>query len=28
MMADQHINGEIIQDNDIEEVINNYSLNN
>jgi len=27
-MADQHINGEIIQDNDIEEVINNYSLNN
>ena len=28
MMADQHINGKIIQDNDIEEVINNYSLNN
>ena len=28
MMADQHINGEIIQESDIEEVINNYSLNN
>jgi hypothetical protein len=28
MMADQHINGEIIKENDIEEVINNYSLNN
>jgi hypothetical protein len=27
-MADQHINGEIIQESDIEEVINNYSLNN
>ncbi|MBV03216.1 MAG: hypothetical protein CML45_02355 [Rhodobacteraceae bacterium] len=28
MMADQHINGEIIQDKDIEKVINNYSLHN
>ena len=28
MMADQHINGEIIQDKDIVEVINNYYLNN
>jgi hypothetical protein len=27
-MADQHIDGEIIQDKDIEEVVNNYSLNN
>jgi hypothetical protein len=26
MMADQHINGEIIKDKDIEKVINNYSL--
>jgi len=28
MMADEHINGEVIQDEDIEEVINNYSLSN
>ena len=28
MMADQYINGEIIEDKDIEKIINNYSLNN